>query len=152
MNPPTPDLAEILTRLTFAQATDLARGGNFAGAEAMLSDLLQSAKAPPALLDLQARIGAQQGRLGEAVHRWQKLLDQEPRHAAAQAALARLHGSSTPTGRSHSRCSGRWRSWVCGCSWRGRRGNRSRPMPSSSRSSQKLSAPNTAPPSSKWMR
>src|ERR1041385_4808638 len=79
-----------LEQFSIAQAAELARSGDFARAESLLSPLIGRAAPPVAALDLQARICAQQGRLFEAAECWRKALQSAPDHPAAQAGLAQL--------------------------------------------------------------
>lgn len=85
------DSARLLDEFALCQAAELARRGAFDGAESLLQPLLKRTDASLTAMDLQARICAQQGRLQEAARWWQKVLDRDPTHAAAQAGLARLN-------------------------------------------------------------
>ena len=85
------EASRLLEDFAVSQATDLAREGAYDRAESLLRPTVEHPDAPAIALDLQARICAQQGRLGEAARWWQKILDKEPANAAAQAALARLN-------------------------------------------------------------
>ncbi len=83
-------IESLLVRVSFYEAAELARSGNYIAAEAILQELLLSANPPSPVLDLQARICAQQGRLAEASEFWRKALQKDPANVAYQAALARL--------------------------------------------------------------
>jgi flagellar motor protein MotB len=80
-----------LDEFAVSQAAELAREGAYDRAKSLLRPAVERADAPVAALDLQARVCAQQGRLGEATRWWQKVLDREPGNAAAQAALTRAN-------------------------------------------------------------
>jgi flagellar motor protein MotB len=69
------------------QATDLARAGDYAGAERVLDGFPDA----PAALDLRARIHAQRGQLAEAAAAWRALCDQRPDDVDARAGLVRVH-------------------------------------------------------------
>jgi flagellar motor protein MotB len=84
-------IENLLLRFSFYEAAELARSGNFVAAEAILQELLLSANPPTPVLDLQARICAQQGCLHDASEFWRRALQKEPANAAYQAALARLN-------------------------------------------------------------
>ncbi len=81
----------LLDAFVVSQAAHCARRGAADRAELLLRPLLERSDAPSSALDLQARVCAQQGRLVEAECWWQKVLEKEPSHPAAQASLARLH-------------------------------------------------------------
>jgi flagellar motor protein MotB len=95
MTSPTPllngEVSRLLDEFAISQAAELAREGAYDRAESLLRPAVERADAPVAALDLQARVCAQQGRLGEAARWWQKVLDREPGNAAAQAALTRAN-------------------------------------------------------------
>jgi hypothetical protein len=81
------EASRLLDEFTVNQAAELAREGAYDRAESLLRPAVERADAPVAALDLQARVCAQQGRLGEAERWWQKVLEKEPTNAAAQAGL-----------------------------------------------------------------
>lgn len=83
------EASRLLDDFTVSQAAELAREGAYDRAESLLRPSLERPDAPLAALDLQARVCAQQGRLGEAAQWWQKVLEREPSSLAAQAALTR---------------------------------------------------------------
>ena len=71
-----PSLAAITQQIALSQAADLARVGQYSQAEALL-DSLQGEETPE-VLDLKARIRAQQGRLAEAQSLWERALTIDP--------------------------------------------------------------------------
>lgn len=84
-------LAALLQQAVLAQAAALARSGRYAEAEAVLAELKYDASSQ--VLDLQAKIRAQQGKLVEAVELWKKAETRTPGradYAAAQRRAARL--------------------------------------------------------------
>jgi flagellar motor protein MotB len=85
------EASRLLDDFAVSQAAELAREGAYDRAESLLRPAVERPDAPVAALDLQARVCAQQGRLGEAARWWQKVLDREPGNAAAQAALTRAN-------------------------------------------------------------
>jgi flagellar motor protein MotB len=87
---PDASIAAILHHITLAKATDLARAGRYTEAEALLAEAMRGAEASPAVLDLCARMRAQQGRLAEAEALWTQALRLEPTNAAYQAGLQRI--------------------------------------------------------------
>jgi flagellar motor protein MotB len=82
---------EGLQHLTFqfllAEATELAATGHYAEAEARLAAIPDGRKHPP-VLDLLARIRAQQGRPAESVEFWQMAVQMDPANAEYRAGLA----------------------------------------------------------------
>jgi type VI secretion system protein ImpK len=84
---------DVLARLVLAQAARLARRGAYGAAEALLGESVVATSGPRAdVLDLKARIRAQQGRWAEAEALWREVLALDPGHAQARVALARLGG------------------------------------------------------------
>lgn len=82
--------AAVLRQIVFSRAADLARSGRYRAAEMLLSDLVVFDPTVE-IVDLLARIRAQQGRLAEAAVLWRRVVDVlEPRHEGAWAALARI--------------------------------------------------------------
>jgi type VI secretion system protein ImpK len=79
----------VLEELLFSQAANLARAGRYDAAELLLRDLAVFHPAPE-VLDLLARVRAQQGRLAEARAFWRQVDLIEPGHSGAQAALHRI--------------------------------------------------------------
>lgn len=84
------EASHLLHEFAVSHATELAREGAYDRAEALLRPAVERPDAPSSALDLQARVCAQQGRLGEAARFWQRVLDKEPNNVAAQAGLARV--------------------------------------------------------------
>jgi len=84
---------DVLARLALAQAARLARRGAYDAAEALLGEPVVAASGSRLdVLDLKARIRAQQGRWAEAEALWREALTLDPGNAQARAALARLGG------------------------------------------------------------
>ena len=82
---------DVLARLALAQAARLARRGQYRPAEALLVEAALAAPGPRAdILDLRARMHAQQGRRSEAEALWREALSLDPGNADIQAALATL--------------------------------------------------------------
>jgi len=84
------DMQALLDQFALCQATELARSGNARGAESLIKQLLQRPDVPVEVLDLQARIFAQHGRISEAENLWRRALERAPDNVASQAALARI--------------------------------------------------------------
>lgn len=74
----TDRLTVILDRLEFEQARKLAGNGDYSGAQAILIKLLRT-KSDPAVLDLLARVYAQQGQFSEAQAMWERALAISPK-------------------------------------------------------------------------
>jgi flagellar motor protein MotB len=94
----------VLTRLVFearlAQAREAARRGRYAEAEQLLLSLTLGEKEQPAVLDLRARIYAQQGRIEDAKLCWDQALRHEASNDRIQAGLRWVEGAQ---GRRHRR-------------------------------------------------
>jgi hypothetical protein len=80
-------LEHLTLQFLLAKATELAAGGNYAEAETCLAAIPNGRKHAP-LLDLLARIRAQQGRPAEAVELWQMAVQMDPANAEYRAGLA----------------------------------------------------------------
>ena len=80
----------IIETTTIAHATDLARAGHYTEAEAALKDVIREREATPAILDLLARIYAQQGHWKEAEAAWKQALQMEPENESYTAGLKRV--------------------------------------------------------------
>ncbi len=90
-SPPSQHSAEgIYHELALAQAASLARGGQYAQAQAILHDLLQNQHVYPDVLDLLARTYAQQGNLDRAAALWQQALELAPGNPAYQTGLRQI--------------------------------------------------------------
>ncbi|MDH7502143.1 MAG: hypothetical protein QHJ82_05425 [Verrucomicrobiota bacterium] len=89
--PPAIDqLPRLLRQISLAQAAQLAREGEHASAEEILSDLIAADPSDVAALDLFARIRAQQGAVGDAEAHWRKVAQLDPQHIGARTGLERL--------------------------------------------------------------
>lgn len=84
------NLERLQIEFKIANATNLARRGYYTQAEALISDILNVHGENAGILDLQARILAQQGRLFEAEALWRKASFYDPSNRAYQAALLRI--------------------------------------------------------------
>jgi flagellar motor protein MotB len=86
-----PGMADMLAQMAISQATELARAGRYDEAGAILKGLRQiNGPAAVTVLDLQARIAAQQGRLTEAERFWIQVAQLDPLHDGARRGLARI--------------------------------------------------------------
>ena len=83
-------VAGLLQQVALAEATRLARAGNYSAAEELLADLVAANPPNLAALDLLARVRAQQGALLEAETLWRKLLQLDPHHPGASAGVQGL--------------------------------------------------------------
>jgi flagellar motor protein MotB len=91
---------DVLARLALAQAARLARRGEYRPAEALLGEAALAAPGPRAdILDLRARILAQQGRWADAEALWREALSLDPGNADIEAALTTL--ARPRVGRTH---------------------------------------------------
>lgn len=88
--PATDQLPGLLRQISLAQAAQLAREGEHASAEELLSDLLAADPSDVAALDLFARIRAQQGAVGDAEAHWRRVAQLDPQHIGARTGLERL--------------------------------------------------------------
>ncbi len=77
-------------RLVHARASALARAGELEQAERLLVAVIRSGSAPTDLVDLLARVLAQNGRLEEAKRLWQSLRDHPLGGLSASAPLERI--------------------------------------------------------------
>jgi len=80
---------QLIEVLIGAQAAELARQGQLKQAEAFLYPLTQQREVSPFIIDLLARILAQQNRIDEAKMLWQRALMMQPDNEAFQKAIAR---------------------------------------------------------------
>jgi outer membrane protein OmpA-like peptidoglycan-associated protein len=85
----TPDNLVSTPDLDFLTAWNLVAGGNFDEAELLLQ---KNGELPSSLaaLDLLARIAVQKGHFKEAEQLWKAVLEKDPNHEAAKAAMERL--------------------------------------------------------------
>ena len=83
-------LMEMIERTTLAHAADLARAGRYKEAEAALREGLRDREASEAILDLLARIHAQQGHWKEAKAAWTQALKINPASEQYEAGLRRI--------------------------------------------------------------
>ncbi|GAF75969.1 unnamed protein product [marine sediment metagenome] len=82
-------LQRVLDTVVLSQATRLARDGRLADAEQLLAGRAHAPDAPAVVLDLLAKVYAQQGRLAEARKLWTRALQADPGNPAMAAALAK---------------------------------------------------------------
>src|SRR5665213_2122211 len=82
--------AALLKQVTLSQAANLARDGSYSAAEQLLTGMLATEQTDANVLDLLARIRAQQGSLLEAEALWQQVLRLDSSHLGAQAGIARI--------------------------------------------------------------
>jgi flagellar motor protein MotB len=80
----------LVVQIALSKAIDLARAGRYAQAENLLANLAGGLRDNPSVLDLLARIGAQQGRLSEAESLWQRAIALDPANEAYRAGLRRI--------------------------------------------------------------
>lgn len=80
-------LEHLALQFLLAEATELAAAGHYSEAEARLSAIKDGRKNPQ-VLDLLARIRAQQGRNAEAIELWQMAVQMDPANADYRAGLA----------------------------------------------------------------
>jgi type VI secretion system protein ImpK len=83
-------VSTLLVQIMLARATDLARAGRYSEAENLLSEVSGKGEVTPAVLDLSARIRAQQGRLLEAEALWRQASQLDPANEAYRAGLHRI--------------------------------------------------------------
>jgi tetratricopeptide (TPR) repeat protein len=77
----------LLQSVTLAWATSLARKGRFKEAEDILSPLVIESEPQNNVLDLLAKVYAQQGKIEEARHLWRQALRKDPDNRHLQEAL-----------------------------------------------------------------
>ncbi len=95
------DGESLAVQLTLAMAARLGRSGSHQQAEQMLATLPEAQQTSPAVLDLRARLRAQQGDLLDAAMLWRSALQQDPGNGAYRAALDRIeaaHGGGRSRG------------------------------------------------------
>lgn len=90
---------DVLARLALAQAARLARSGEYGAAEALLGETALAGGPRADVLDLRARIRAQQERWAEAQALWKEAQALDPENSYVRAALAALERPSS--GRRH---------------------------------------------------
>ena len=83
----------LLRQVALSQATRLAREGSYSAAEELLTGLLKTDAHDISILDLLARIRAQQGALLDAASLWRKVQQLDPNHLGAAAGLERLRAA-----------------------------------------------------------
>ncbi|MDP2950550.1 MAG: LysM peptidoglycan-binding domain-containing protein [Chloroflexota bacterium] len=86
-------LERVLDTVALCQATRLARQGRLADAQQLLAAHAQRLDARTVVLDLLAKVHAQQGRLVEAGKLWTRALQTDPANPAMAAALAKATGA-----------------------------------------------------------
>ena len=93
---PSQSIDRLLDKLALADATALARAGNYMDAESHLMGIMRGEKTHPQVLDLLARIKAQQGRLREAEDYWRQALKHDPMNEACITGLRHIAGMQQP--------------------------------------------------------
>lgn len=81
---------ELIEQTSLARAADLARAGKYKEAEAVINEAMHSGKATPVLLDLLAKIHAQQGNWDQAEAAWKVAHQLDPQNEAYAASLQRV--------------------------------------------------------------
>lgn len=87
---PEASAGALLVYIMLEHAANLARAGRYSEAEGLLDKLKADDTSSPLVLDLLARIRAQQGRLQEAESLWNKALRLDPANEPYQKALKRV--------------------------------------------------------------
>ena len=82
-------LQRVLDTVVLSQATRLARDGRLPDAEQLLAGRAHAPDTPAVVLDLLAKVYAQQGRLAEACNLWTRALQADPGNPAMAGALAK---------------------------------------------------------------
>lgn len=90
-----PALEPYVEQLVINKAVELARAGHYQQAEDLLSGL-QRGKDQPSVLDLLARMRAQQGRWLEAEAYWKQALEKDPTNPAYQEGLRYIQRTRRP--------------------------------------------------------
>lgn len=80
----------LIEKTTLAHASDLARSGRYAEAETVIQDAIRDRDASPAILDLLARIHAQQRHWKEADAAWSQARHLDPQNEEYVAGLKRI--------------------------------------------------------------
>ncbi|MBU1927323.1 MAG: OmpA family protein [Gammaproteobacteria bacterium] len=80
----------LIKQIALAQATDLASAGRYLEAENLLTEMMRGEEETPMVLDLFARIRAQQGRLIEAEAFWAQAARLDPFNEAYKSGLHRI--------------------------------------------------------------
>lgn len=93
---PSQPIDSLLDKFALANATALARAGNYMDAESHLMEIMRGEKTHPQVLDLLARIKAQQGRLREAEDYWRQALKHDPMNEACIAGLRHIASMQQP--------------------------------------------------------
>jgi outer membrane protein OmpA-like peptidoglycan-associated protein len=84
-------VAPLLEQFRVSEAAELALGGNYDAAEALLREVVQRPDGPVEALDLMAKLCVQQGRVAEAGQLWGRAVARDPGNSGCRAALARLN-------------------------------------------------------------
>lgn len=93
---PSQSIDSLLDKFALANATALARAGNYMDAESHLIGIMRGEKTHPQVLDLLARINAQQGRLREAEDYWRQALKHDPMNEACITGLRHIANRQQP--------------------------------------------------------
>lgn len=86
----TTPIKSLLRQLELARATELARGGFYREAERILTAFDEDVNSAPEILDLLARIHAQEGRLAEAEKLWARACQLEPSNTTYHDGMRRV--------------------------------------------------------------
>lgn len=95
----TAPVKSLLRQLAVARATELARGGSYREAERILTAFDEDVNSTPEILDLLARIHAQEGRLAEAEKLWARACQIEPSNTAYHDGMRRAATLQRRSGR-----------------------------------------------------
>jgi len=86
----SPELKAVLFQALLSKATVLAGRGRYADAEKVLREVVTSGPDASTILDLIARIRAQQGRFSEATAMWKNALELNPENETYRAGIRRI--------------------------------------------------------------
>jgi type VI secretion system protein ImpK len=104
---PAIEVEKLLSEAVLSRAAGAARAGRYRDAAALLDSFPAGEDASARVIDLRARILAQQGRLAEAGQLWQEAVALDPREAAYRDALSRIARIE----RRAARMAGGWKVW-----------------------------------------
>lgn len=104
---PVIEVEKLLSEAVLSRAAGAARAGRYRDASALLDSFPAGEDASARVIDLRARILAQQGRLAEAGQLWQQAVALDPGEAAYRDALSRIARIE----RQVARMAGGWEVW-----------------------------------------